>query len=160
MVGKQHWNAKVSVLLISDFVTFSDEAFALLLIENSWDTWKKAVQDEKSNVDASNARRRGVNGLQTKYTCNGAKVRANGGWRKEGHQRFRELKKEVIEDRKNEKAAIVKGETSFESVFLENERQICPRRGKAQTQKLDTGDDDSSSVANDYLMFDNWKRVN
>jgi len=41
IVGKVEWKQKVTKNLIKEIVTNSDEGFALLVLENTWDEWSK-----------------------------------------------------------------------------------------------------------------------
>jgi len=40
VVGKHNWKQQTKIELISQVATISDEAFALLVLENIWDEWK------------------------------------------------------------------------------------------------------------------------
>jgi len=40
VVGKHDWKQQTKKELISQVATISDEAFALLVLENIWDEWK------------------------------------------------------------------------------------------------------------------------
>lgn len=41
VTGKNDWKQQTKNKLIRDFATVSDEAFALLVLENIWDKWIK-----------------------------------------------------------------------------------------------------------------------
>jgi len=58
IVGAAFWRKYSAKMTISKMVTVSSEAFALLVLENYWDTWstknfetyqKEATYDEKTN---------------------------------------------------------------------------------------------------------------
>ena len=58
VVGVAFWRKNSTKMLISEMATVSDETFALLLLENYWDTWstknleayqKEATFDERTN---------------------------------------------------------------------------------------------------------------
>ena len=109
VVGVQAFNRGVKNKLdISQIATSSDEALALLLLENSELRWTVEYQQKASNS---------VNEEQlpkTKYTCCGQKklqkgfTRKYGGWKQEGIDRFNELTKLVRVDRKNNGVAFDK----------------------------------------------------
>jgi hypothetical protein len=128
---------------ISEFVTVSDKAFALLLVENSWMCgckWqirqgkvKSAIGSAKSGIVSN-----GGSGLLTKFTTNGAHVRKHGGWSKDGLKRFVELVDEVQADR-NANNTVDKTKTSFEKEYLDekkwagkNKKRKCVRAGERQ----------------------------
>ena len=88
--------------------TVSDEAFALLLLENSYDRWCDLYFNNKGAL----LQRRGKKGrdvesdVAPKYTRGGIKYSTNDatgmekGWSREGKQRFNELYDSVKQDRK------------------------------------------------------------
>jgi len=93
VVGIDEWKRECSKKAISDFVTLGDEAFGLLLLENSWKVWKQAAADGAMEETAD-----GDDG-KTLYTLNGPGTKKNGGWKKEGLQRYVDLVAMVKTDR-------------------------------------------------------------
>ena len=69
----------------------SDEAFALLILENSYDLWDDIAQHDGEAGYKSQ--------LKTLYTKNGAGTKKYQGWAPEGITRFRALVEEVKKDR-------------------------------------------------------------
>jgi hypothetical protein len=106
VVGRNIWKTTVGKCKISDFVTVSDEAFALLLIDNSWHVWLdmgiKAQAGEAMGGAKGPAGDNGGNRLMTKFTSNGAFVKKNQGWSKQGLSRFVQLVKDVKADREDD----------------------------------------------------------
>ncbi len=103
--------------------TVSDEAFALLLLENSYDRWCDLYFNNKGAL----LQRRGKKGrdvesdVAPKYTRGGIKYSTNDatgmekGWSQEGKRRFNELYDSVKQDRKQN--------PSFEKHWLDARRE-------------------------------------
>eukprot|EP00978_Attheya_sp_CCMP212_P011721 scaffold29077_cov58-Attheya_sp.AAC.1 len=80
----EHYISKVAT------PTLSDEAFALLSLENAWDRWIFQVDNpESDNIPA------------TRYSHEGSQSRAliYSGWRQIGTERFQDLQNSVKQDR-------------------------------------------------------------
>ena len=122
IVGKHDWKVNSGRKKLSEYVTTSNEAFGLLLLENSWTTWKEMAGNADSGQYISN---------KPLYTLNGAGTKKNGGWKPEGWLRFNELAKMVQEDRNND----VSG---FETIYMESKNE---RGGNARNNSsVTTGD--------------------
>jgi len=117
VTGKNDWKKNSGTQKISEFVTVSDEAFALLLLENSWEVWLDMSKKAKLGEAIGKVKRHNSEGggLMTKYTTNGAYVKKNLGWSIEGRRRFVDLVKQVKHDREGDAN---KREDSFEVTFL------------------------------------------
>ena len=91
---------------VSDVATISDEAFALLLLDNGWEKWvdSHGREDGKTDVETKHTRGGRGKGGATKFT----------GWAKEGLERHNELMDLVEVDRKNN--------TAFEIEHLQSKR--------------------------------------
>ena len=96
VVGKVKMRNEKKKRCISDFVTASDEAFALLLWENGSERWQ-AECDGKSGKELP----------ETKYTKNGAGAKANEGWISAGIKRHNDLIEQVLKDRAEEETGAV-----------------------------------------------------
>ena len=117
VVGKTRWKTTSDTDMIHTFVKVSDEAFALLLLENSWDCWHAVATNRKTED------------THTLYTVNGAGTKKNQGWNRVGLRRFVELVDEVKEDRAADHSKY--DEDSFEVRFLEEKRNSpSSKRGK------------------------------
>ena len=118
--GKKAWGkakfihlisrAKVNNATTERIVTVSDEAFALLLIENYIEKWTAAYEATKEQVNEveydARGRKKAAQRRRGKYT--GATAKTGhckfGGWTKEGMVRFNELYNMVLEDRASPQA--------------------------------------------------------
>jgi hypothetical protein len=144
---------------ISEFVTVSDEAFALLLVENSWDVWmqmaEKARKGEVIGSAKSGIISDGGSGLLTKFTTNGAHVRKHGGWSKEGLKRFVELVDEVQTDR-NANNTADKTKTSFEKEYIaEKKGAVKNKKRKCEQENINAAaEDNDGSDEGDFMYFE------
>ena len=120
LVGKQNYAARVydqTVTKESQIATTSDEAMALLLLENSYDRWidlwKLNGYDypEVTKGERSNKKRNSKSKIVAKYTSGGIFYKKGEndelshksnlkGWSDDGIQRYNALYKEVLKDRK------------------------------------------------------------
>jgi hypothetical protein len=121
IIGKGTWKANAGTKKLSEFITASDEAFGLLLLENSWDVWVTMSENKRQGRPMGKAKG-GDNGgrageLMTRYTMNGAHVKKHQGWSQEGLDRFVDLAELVKEDRAKE-AELLKGEPTFEDKLM------------------------------------------
>jgi hypothetical protein len=91
VVGKSKWNHGCASSLMSTFVTVTDEALTLLLLENSWDTWHQ--------TESKSYTRNKEDLLQSKWTVAAKAVGRFGGWKEDGLERFNDLVKEVRKNR-------------------------------------------------------------
>ena len=89
VIGKNVWRHKCYTQLLSEYVSVSDEAFALLLLENSWEMWKHQAEQDENKTTV----------FKTKYTVHSAGTKKNHGWTREGLMRFIALVEEVKKDR-------------------------------------------------------------
>jgi hypothetical protein len=94
IVGNATWRLKSLRQPLSSFVTVSDEAFALLTLENNYSRWCKMWEkrDYKSCEVAAQWTNAGVS------QANGQSKRFFG-WKPEGYQRFNELYHNIKKDR-------------------------------------------------------------
>jgi len=97
-VGKCKWKKLVVLKKVTLFATVTDEAFALLVLENNWSVWIK--EDPKDyftkNKKEQNKKQKQNNGLYTGHAKGAIRF---GGWSLEGVQRFNELCNIVKNDR-------------------------------------------------------------
>lgn len=102
VVGKNKWNRLVTRVPLKSMVTVTDEAFALLVLENIWDEWSAIPVNEWMNSKICGTRRQGMvgkGGRAGKYTKNWRKASKFHGWSDEGLQRMNELVELVKADR-------------------------------------------------------------
>lgn len=94
--------------IVSAFTTPSDEAFALLLLENYWDQWSTMDLAEYRNQRAFDAaankvtRRATIHGKWTKGALGATRY---GGWEEAGMERFNQLYDFVVADRLEQEGA-------------------------------------------------------
>ena len=105
--GRNLWKKRWTVETVSQIATVSDEAFALLLLENSWKKWTAEGRNEEDGEDENSV---DTEGNQTRWTKNGRSAVMYKGWSREGIERFNELYSIVMEDRKTERGKKVEAE--------------------------------------------------
>ncbi len=126
VVGRDVWKRRSSTHTVGQIATISDEAFALFLLENSWDTWVKLATDkEPTNVPSP------------KYSTRGPGTKKFQGWSETGIVRFNELFDDVEEDRENDKGG-------FDEKFKNAKRAAI--MGKAKPTKVVTPVDPNQKV--------------
>ena len=84
VVGRNIWKAMGTEAYISKIATVSDEAFAILLLENNYDVWKEDVVGTSNGGVSGNVVPRPFAKTTSKYTLNGAGTKKNQGWTNEG----------------------------------------------------------------------------
>jgi len=96
VVGKHDWKRQTKKELISQVATISDEAFALLVLENIWDEWKNM------NVVEFFSRRKGMEKGTKRKKIGGGRWTSDAkgcgkycGWNVDGMKRFSELCQQV-----------------------------------------------------------------
>jgi len=102
VVGISVWKEGCLKTKVSQMATASDEAFALLLVENYWESWSKIDLDQykiETTFDVASNRKRKRKTTWGKYTKSAYGARRYAGWMAEGLLRFNELFEEVKADR-------------------------------------------------------------
>ena len=94
VVGRSMWDKLVDRVGVSKFATATDEAWAIVVMENSWDLWKQMAESTDGKV--KDTERAG-----TKYTAKTRAARKNEGWGSKGIPRFNALMRLIVADRKN-----------------------------------------------------------
>jgi hypothetical protein len=97
IVGTTKWKHNFLRKRMSLYVTISDEAFALLTLENNYDRWVDMWHNQ--NLKTSNVEAKWTNAGQS--LCNGQSKRFNG-WKQDGYTRYNELYDLVEADREEE----------------------------------------------------------
>ena len=118
LVGKIIFNQKVLTEPIANFVTISDEAYALVYLENSYDRWMAESKDEPTPPTK-------------KWTSDNLAATIYKGWNKEGIVRYNELYKSVKEKRKE------KGTKKFELDFQERMQASREKKGRKRKEPLE-----------------------
>jgi hypothetical protein len=96
VAGKQQWKKSIMSTRISEFLTRSDEAIVLTILDNCWERWHSIAKYPK---DTSRW-------MQTKYTNDGRGKGAgrNQGWNVEGMKQFNCFMKKVKQDREGKES--------------------------------------------------------
>jgi superfamily I DNA/RNA helicase len=127
VVGRNVWKRDSPKTDVSELATVSDEAFAILLLENSYDLWSQMARQK----EAEKAKKEFTEQAKiAKYTLNGAGIKKNKGWRKEGLERFNQIVKDVLKDRETG------GREGFEEEYREGKKQMEEEKnGKKKKKK-------------------------
>lgn len=98
VIGLSTWTKEVFSTEISKMASPSDEAWALLLLENSWDLWHQMAEyEEKGEKLATELRKK------TKYTSTAGTSNKYEGWGDEGIPAYNKYVQMVREDREKNK---------------------------------------------------------
>lgn len=123
VIGKMNYKKKSCSIVLSKYATVSDEAFALLSLENNYDTWMD--MGLTGNTKSSKVPRKYTNG--GKSQCKVATSQHNKGWSGEGLCRFNELF-DLVE--KNRAAP-------YAHHFEENFREWCEEKALGKRKKVE-----------------------
>ena len=132
IVGKNEWNKLCWQIHVSKIATISDEAFTILLLENSWDVWKEMADRDDDEENTPYA-------TKPRWTNHSLAAKRYQGWCKEAHKRYNELYKKVQMDREsnktfeinylrekvNEKNNKKKRKRELAQAVIEEEKVIC-----------------------------------
>ena len=124
VVGKIFYKENRCDRLMSDYISVSDEAFAILIFENNYDTWCDMVK--RNNTKLSTVIRKYTNGGSSSGK-NSSSTRRYQGWNSEGIKRFNDLFDLVKEDRESPHAK------PFEETF----KNYCQNEGVSKKKKTD-----------------------
>eukprot|EP00978_Attheya_sp_CCMP212_P005528 scaffold12431_cov57-Attheya_sp.AAC.3 len=132
--GRKSNEAKFNKDYSSKVATASDEAFALLSIENAWDRWVFQLDNQESDHIPA-----------TRYSHEGSQSRAliYSGWKQIGTERFRDLQKLVKQDR----TTCACDRLQFEILYLTKRQETSSKNRKC----IRFRDDDHCSIENDLL---------
>ena len=122
VVGKKRWDDTSRDVHMSDIVDETDEAFLLLVLENSWLVWKQLVEYPKGTLPNNEVR------LFQKYTGAPVGNGRNEGWGDLGTKRYNQLCKRVAQDR------LDNGER-FDREYLLRRREECQHREKKEQER-------------------------
>jgi len=113
----------VGIKHMSGIATSTDEAWALLVLENSWDVWKQQAGSPSGKVELKEP-------LPTKWTNTSLLASRSEGWGRKGMRRFNELVRKVTEDRENNKGS--------EQLYMESKQDESDRKaGKLKRKRED-----------------------
>jgi len=150
LVGKIIYKEKVLLRLIAEFVTVSDEAYALVYLENSYDRWLAESNGEPKPPIK-------------KWTSDHLSATLFQGWNQEGIARYNELYMSVKEKRKDRDTKkfelVFQGEVkdsqlqkgSKKKMPLDNEVVLEPLFDDSDVDEKDDSDDDDEDVTNETV---------
>ena len=125
--SKRQWNLLSVEMKYDEFVTNSDEAFALLLVENNCYKW----EDVFLNPDLPKDRR-----VKTQWTeCNGDKK-----WSIEGMMRYKQLYEKLEEYKEAKREQYDKMVVRIKEKEIENDSRIRSRKKKKKNGMVYGGD--------------------
>jgi hypothetical protein len=106
VVGAKIWHKKHNKELIGTIATCSDEAFALLTLENNYERWMAMARWHVDNADMAPDDKAPKSFPGSRYTNSGlskknGRSRRLQGWAREGYLRFNELYNQVSRDRRH-----------------------------------------------------------
>ena len=145
VAGKKEWKQQKAKLKVSEScVSVSDEAFAMLLLVNSWDKFEYMadipVNDDRTEVP------------ETLYTEKKGRNRKMQGWSSEGIDNFNKLCMSVIDDRKSKAGQLFEDQFLEYHVDKEKEKKIGPQEmdgddGDGQGNDDEGGDEPKNKKA-------------
>jgi hypothetical protein len=139
--GKEIWNEVAGKSKLSDFVTASQEAFALLLYKNGYEAWSWVLSDSSSSSDSD-----GIGapvGPPFKYTSR-SKTRVGGrnsGWTMEGLTAFNTLYGMVVKDRTDNGEVFDEALLKYYEERNTKKRRRAPIEDRSRRQRLKMCDD-------------------
>ena len=160
VVGRMEWRKETPKMVISKIATPTDEAFALLVLENIWDAWKDVDPQEyimarskrrreedddvegecETNSDGTTKKAKRRKEIPGKYTKEHRNAKRYRGWGDDGHARFNQLVNLVREDRK------VRG--SFEEEYLDKKKKKL--KGDSRVVDLEVGEHEVVELEDDW----------
>ena len=132
VAGKKEWKKDKWSCKISNVVSVSDEAFALLLLSNSWEVFK-----EYAVVKASQEMSGTKLVAKPKYTSKRGGSRRFEGWTRAGIAEYNTLCQRIVQDRNSDM-----GE-QFESEFLEFMKEQNGNKRKRNDESQEEEDENS-----------------
>ena len=139
--GKEIWNDMAEKTKLSEFVTASQEAFALLLYKNGFESWSWMLSDSSSSSDGD--------GIETqtrpafKYTSRSEEhvMMRNCGWTVEGLNAFNTLYALVTEDRKEYGNGFDDALLKYYEEKNNKKRRKAPNEERGKRARLEISDD-------------------
>lgn len=146
IVGKTIWDKERAVKEILKIASATDEAWGLLLLENSWDLWKKMAESEDAGEKLDKKNR-----PSTKWTSTAMSAGKYEGWGDDGIPRYNTLVKAAKEDRaKNSK---------FDETFLRKRKLEKEAGGKGSRKRVRDGAEETVVIESDMEFLTNRATV-
>ena len=125
VVAKMKWKKLVRKNLpISSLITVSDEAFALLVLENGWEKWKQHYENKLQDVKE----KKKIKSLYTNDERDGNS--SFDGWKPEGLERFNFLVYKVIKDRDSLEGKAF--DSRYNESLLESLSEAVPKKKRPE----------------------------
>ena len=125
IVGRARWDKVVACKFVSKMSTGTDEAWGLILLENSWELWEQMANAPGGKVMAKDRK-------ATIWTNLEGRPKKNEGWGDKGIPRFNELMSGVLADRAANKH--VEEEYLLESKEKLEGRLLSAKKRKRQNE--------------------------
>ena len=128
IIGQMEWKKNRTTKRVSEMATVTDEAFRLLVLENSWDQWSYLLSKGRRSVNKDD-----TNVAMTKWMSNPCAAKKYQGWDMAGIVRFNALCANVVESRKDD------GGKKFEVAFMKcMEAEQEAREGGRKQKQLES----------------------
>lgn len=141
IVGNVDWRVKSREIVMSAFVTASDEAFCLLCLENAWDHWND-LSEGKEAKDKFDKQNRDLvkQGLEPQsdenlarsclYTSGGSGLKESQGWNQEGIDRFNHLLDTIRTARASEN-----GKVYYQNFLMDMQDAASKKRSRKRKER-------------------------
>jgi hypothetical protein len=153
VVGRSGYKQNMAMTLVSELSTSSDEAFAILCVENNIEAWDYMISSETST-------KKGPNMPPPKYTRNRKDSGKHHGWSAEGINRFNELHEDV-ESKRRETVQLEADFCAMKMQGLDGQekrnRRTVTRDIVTAVTDLDDQDDDSDD--DDEYMEEQYAEI-
>ncbi len=144
VVGRKKFKMNADLKEISNFVTVSDEAFAVLLLENSWEKWADEL------VKRTNDPEKVKPPLFTKTPDSGKKF---SGWSAQGIKYFNDLYDIIENDRKKDKKRPRADQVEVRYLRKKKEETVERENEKYKNKSRNNEEEEEETQA----KFDPWK---
>lgn len=125
--------------LVSEFVTASTEAFAVLMMDNFRDIlMERGHREEEKKVKKGTLRK--PTDAKAKYTHKGRGAKKFRGWSKEGLQKYNVLMRKVLEDREEERKNKFPVENEYRKGLVEAEEHSESAKKRKKTAHEESED--------------------
>lgn len=150
VVGRKKYKNVVAFKIVSKIATISDEAFAILLLENSWNKWEDELA--KRTKDPSKL-------TPTKWTSSKTQGKRYCGWHKEGILRFNELCNAVKNDRIKDMQKPLAERVEHQYLKMKNKQMEDKNRNKDDNNNGEPEPSTRTQVYQDSLDHDDVEPI-
>jgi hypothetical protein len=139
--GKEIWNEAAGKTKLSEFVTASQEAFALLLYKNGYEAWSWMLSDTSSSSDGDGNEAPEVPTFKYTSRSNNRVTGRNSGWTVEGLTAFNTLYGMVTKDREENGEVFDEALLYYYEERNTKKRRRAPIEDRGKRQRLKICDD-------------------